>query len=478
MRIRAFHDPVMTLRAVTRWLFYYSYRRLSRFTHWSERRFTGVGRVVISATMVFTLFGIDTEQTTAYQGFAFLVSLLALSVVFLWLTSMTYRGRFSVRRDLPRFATAGEPLEYRVRVRRTGSAARRAERGLTLFEDLAFAWPTRAELSRAKEPGVRRNKIDEFMGFYAWTWLLAERRNGTVEARDLPLLPPGGEVAVSVRLTPRRRGAVRYAGVSLARTDPLRLCRAFVRNALPQSLLVLPRRYRLAPMTLAGHRRYQPGGVALASSAGDSEEFFGLRDYRPGDPLQRMHWKSFARLGQPIVKEFQTEFFERHALALDTAPCDAGEGAGDGGAQAFEEAVSVAASFVHTLDTQECLLDMLFIGEQAHVYTAGRGLLRAEHLLEVLAGVQRHGGGGHGQEQAGTLRRLERAVLERRGELSGCILVLCGWDDGRRRLVDALRGAGLQLLVLAVVDDAVTIEPVAGVRRVRTGHVQEDLLSP
>ena len=43
-----------------------------------------------------------------------------------------------------------------------------------------------------------------------------------------------------------------------------------------------------------------------------------LRDYRPGDPLQRIHWKSFARTGDPVVREYQDEFFERHALILDT----------------------------------------------------------------------------------------------------------------------------------------------------------------
>ena len=188
-----------------------------------------------------------------------------------------------------------------------------------------------------------------------------------------------------------------------------------------------------------------------------------MRDYRPGDPLQRIHWKSFARVGQPIVKEYQTEYFERHALALDTAVGEAGE-------QAFEEAVSVAASFVYTLDTQECLLDMLFAGKETHVYTAGRGLLRSEHLLEVLAGVNLC--------EDDALRRLESAVLERRGDLSGCILVLAGWDDARRRMVDSLRRAGLQLLVLAVVRDVTVIEPSAGVRRLRVGHVQQDLLAP
>ena len=438
-----------------RTLFYYSFRRFSRFTHWYERRFTGIGRLVMATTVAFAIFGVDTEQSTAYRGFTYLVSLLLLAIA----ASLLFRSRFAVSRELPRFATAGEPLEYRLQVR---NLDRREQRGLTLFEDLEFSYPTRDEFGRAKEPGVRRNRIDEAMGFYLWSWLLAQRRNATVEARDLSAVAAGAQATVGMRMLARRRGVVRFAGVSIARTDPLRLCRAFFRVREPQSVLVLPRRYRLPQLTLPGQRRHQPGGVALAASSGDSEEFFGLRDYRPGDPLQHMHWKSFARTGKPIVKEFQNEFFERHALALDTAFCEGGE-------QAFEEAVSVAASFVYTLDTQECLLDMLFVGEEAHVYTAGRGLLRTEHLLEVLAGVR--------TAEGDVLARLEAAVLERGGGLASCILVLTGWDEARRALLESLRRAGLKVLALAVVADDTVIDPVHGVRRLRIGSRQQDLLT-
>jgi len=434
--------------------FYYSYRRLTRFSHWYERRFTGTGRLVMAATVAFAIFGVDTEQTTAYQGFTYLVSLLVLAVA----STLAFRTRFEVTRDLPRFATAGESLDYRLHLRNLGG---RPQRGLTVFEDLDFTYPTREEFKAAKEPGAKRNRVDEAMGFYLWNWLLVERRNGSIAAKEAPVLSAGGEGSVSLRLTARRRGTVRFAGASIGRTDPLRLCRAFSKSPAPQSVLVLPRRYRLPPITLPGQRRYQPGGVALAASSGDSEEFFGLRDYQPGDPMQRIHWKSFARVGQPVVKEFQTEFFERHALALDTAFTGSD-------ARAFEEAVSVAASFVYTLDTQECLLDMLFVGEETHVYTAGRGLLRAGHLLEVLAGVQRSGGK--------VLADLGAAVRERSGELSSCILVLSAWDEARRELVESLRRAGLHLLVLAVVADEVTVDASTGVRRIRAGHVQEDLL--
>jgi len=434
-------------------LFYYSYRRFSRFTHWYARRFTGIGRLVIAATIAFGIFGVDTEQTTAYQGFTYLVALIMLAAA----ASALFRSRFAVHRDLPRFATAGEPLEYRLHVR---NLSRKEQRGLTLFEDFEFSFPSRREFVHAHEPGVKRNRLDTAMGFYLWTWLLAERRNGAVEPQPVAAVPAGGEVAVPVRMIARRRGMVRFAAVSIARTDPLGLCRAFSRVGAPQSVLVLPRRYRLPAITLPGQRRYQPGGVTLAGSTGDSEEFFGLRDYRPGDPPRHVHWKSFARTGRPIVKEFQSEFFERHALALDTALT---------GAQAFEEAVSVAASFVYTLDTQECLLDMLFVGDETRVYTAGRGLLRTEHLLEVLAGVR--------MREGDTLERLETAVLQRGGGLASCILVLSGWDEARRRLLAALRRAGLQVLALALVADEVEIDAAEGVRRLRLGSVQQDLLA-
>ena len=64
--------------------------------------------------------------------------------------------------------------------------------------------------------------------------------------------------------------------------------------------------------------RYQEGGVALAANIGRSEEFVSLREYRHGDPVRHIHWRSWAKTGKPIVKEFEDEFFVRHALVLDT----------------------------------------------------------------------------------------------------------------------------------------------------------------
>jgi uncharacterized protein (DUF58 family) len=182
--------------------------------------------------------------------------------------------------------------------------------------------------------------------------------------------------------------------------------------------------------------------VSLAASVGDSEEFLALRDYRPGDPLQRIHWKSFARAGKPVVKQYQDEFFERHVLVLDTAAPRSEDAA-------FEEAIALAASFVYTIDTHECLLDLLFVGGSARpgessvrAYTAGRGQLQAEHMLEVLAAA--------GASAPGEFDALARSVMARRAQLSSCILVLLSWDEARARLVAALGSGEAQVRVLLV----------------------------
>ena len=130
----------------------------------------------------------------------------------------------------------------------------------------------------------------------------------------------------------------------MARTDPFGLFRAFTKFQAPETVLILPKRYPLPPIILPGTTRFQQGGVALALNVGQSDEFVLLREYRRDDPIRRIHWRSWARIGKPIVREFEDEFFSRYALVLDTF-------SDEPYSEPFEEAVSVAshlpARFAH-----------------------------------------------------------------------------------------------------------------------------------
>jgi len=275
---------------------------------------------------------------------------------------------------------------------------------------------------------------------YVRPFRLSRRRRGNpfrlakVGEAAVPPLPPRQSAEVRVELTPLRRGIVRLDGLTLARPDPLGLFRALRNVALPSAMLILPKRYPVPPVALPGALKYQRGGVVMASNVGQSDEFVALRDYRGGDPLRHIHWRSWAKAGKPIVKEFEDEFFVRHALVLDTFTARPHS-------DEFEEAVSVAASFACTVLTQESLLDLLFVERQAYCFTAGRGLAHADQMLEVLASVQ---------PCRGKFAALDHLVIGHAGIVSGCIFVLLAWDEPRRRLVAKMKLLGLPVLVLVI----------------------------
>ena len=168
-----------------------------------------------------------------------------------------------------------------------------------------------------------------------------------------------------------------------------------------------------------------PGGIHLARNVGDSREFLSLRDYRPGDPPRHLHWRSWARTGRPIVREFQDEYFDRQALILDTFSAD-----GDAG-ETFEAAVSLAASLALQARRPDSLLDLLFVGHDVVHLTGGRGVDTDKHLLEALACVEPCATPG--------FDRLAQQVLQHGAQLSGITCIMLGWDAPRRELVRRLR---------------------------------------
>ncbi len=59
-----------------------------------------------------------------------------------------------------------------------------------------------------------------------------------------------------------------------------------------------------------------------APRAGSGTEILGVREYRPGDPLRRIHWRSTARRGELIVREFEPPGTQNLGLFLDPSPQD------------------------------------------------------------------------------------------------------------------------------------------------------------
>ena len=138
-------------------------------------------------------------------------------------------------------------------------------------------------------------------------------------------------------------------------------------------------------------------------------------------------------------------------------------------------AAGFAASFACAIQTGESLLDLMFVGLQAHCITSGRGLSGAEQLIEILASVL--------PCRDKPFKALFPLVMQRASLLSSCICILLSWDQERKEFVKKLREGGLPLLVLVITEES-SSEPLdAGpmkddpenLHRLRVGRIQEDL---
>ncbi|MFQ5580166.1 MAG: DUF58 domain-containing protein [Nitrospiria bacterium] len=443
-------------------LIYQIFRILSVIQSRMKKRFTVGGAFVLCGLALTALFGLDTSRMMIYQSFTFLFALMAVSYVY----SQFFDAGFSVKRIIPRFGTVGEPLRYQLEVRNESA---KTQSGLTLLEDLGETIPTFDEFINSREPNEEdRNWFDRYVGYYRWQWIVSRKVQGGVRERTLPSVKSGKMVEIQSELVPFHRGRLCLNGVTIARKDPFGLVKTPLTVRENQTVQVLPKRYPLPAIQFPGVKKYQQGGVAMTSSVGESEDFVSLRDYRIGDPMRRIHWKSWAKIGKPIVKEYQEEYFVRHALVLDTfLDSDFSD--------IFEEGVSIAASFASSMQTMESLLDLMFVGGESYCFTAGRALSSMERILEILSSVRLC--------RDKPFLTLSRSVINRISMISGCICILLAWDKERRDFIDQLKRYGIPLLVLVVGDasmpDPLDLGPMkenpSSLHRLEVGKIKEGL---
>jgi uncharacterized protein (DUF58 family) len=152
----------------------------------------------------------------------------------------------------------------------------------------------------------------------------------------IPSLPPAGEHE-ELFAVPTNRRAVIIAGPAISvRGDQLGLLRRTVRWTDPVELFVHPVTARLRP-SAAGLVRDLEGEITKTITNNDIS-FHALRAYEPGDALRNVHWRTSARTGQLMVRQYEET---RRSQLILVQPTERDHYASD---DEFELAVSVLAS--------------------------------------------------------------------------------------------------------------------------------------
>jgi uncharacterized protein (DUF58 family) len=250
----------------------------------------------------------------------------------------------------------------------------------------------------------------------AGTLLLEDRLPYALGSRPrLVLERLAGHQSSSVAYTVRAdvRGRYEVGPLVVRVTDPFGLCE--LTRAFPSvdRLTVIPQVTPLESVRLTGE--YTGAGDSRARSvAVHGEDDVATREYRHGDDLRRVHWRSTAKAGELMVRREEQPWESRATIVLDTRMR---AHRGEGPTSSFEWTVAAAASIA------------------VHLRHAGYRL-----RLVTETGTDIDAGQGDGGLAVGELLdHLAEVRLSRRGELTHLVRQVRTRDDGG--LVIALLGA-------------------------------------
>ncbi|WP_205474638.1 DUF58 domain-containing protein [Nocardioides sp. SYSU D00038] len=202
----------------------------------------------------------------------------------------------------------------------------------------------------------------------------------------------GWRKEVSYQVRSDVRGRFEIGPMAVRVNDPfglVELGRAF-RTTTP--LVVTPRTVRLSSIPLGGAWTGSGDNRPRAFAIGSAEDLT-VREYRRGDDLRRVHWRSSARTGELMVRREEQPWQSRATLFVDNR---ARVHRGQGIASSLETAVSAAASIAVHLSQRGFSVRLVTAeGEDpSTAWHARESELNTGPLLEALAVVEPHPGHG------------------------------------------------------------------------------------
>jgi len=377
------------------------------FIHWSyyflfshtTLRFYLVMLVGVMPTAFLMLTGFDTPAFRA--GFACAALILAGA-----LAALAASPRLAVACEMPARVECGSDFPIRYNVRNTG---RRTARDITV-ESLIYSDYFQFRLRR---PTLQR-------------------------------LPAGAAETLSGGGRALARGMYTLPGLRWDSAFPLGFWRWGATDRRERLLFIYPRYTRLDALDLPLGPRRRNELSASAELTREAFEFAGCREYRDGDALRHVHPRSSARIGAPVIKEFQAAGRSRTALLLDTRPHQPLRGLRPltRSHDTFEAALSLGAAIVEALSRSDRILELLVAGPEIHRFVSAGRTGYLEEVLDILAGIE--------PATEDPLELFGPLLLGEIRAIESVCLVLTRWHDGWDRLARELEAwdAGVRILLV------------------------------
>lgn len=312
-----------------------------------------------------------------------------------FLINRATRPKLKLDFSLPASSPAGEPFVLTMHALNRGA--------LPAMELLvSMAWPERAfsMLRWIKSAGGLGGRWGHRKDGAPRDFLMANRaaseRSSEIGKRldVINTIGPNERIDLSWSLVSTRRGIHTLPDVVVTSLFPFHLFRLAQRFPSETSVAITPALLNGEDDTV--HRRLLDalGGFSHRLLAGDALHYTGSREYEVGMPVRRWDFTSWARLGRPIVREYQSPSAQMITLIVDTSRPSRQPiaGAARSVVQEIDPSLETLLSFAATALTQwsrkQLRIQMYVTSESTAEFvdsTLARGVSDAESLLLQLA---------------------------------------------------------------------------------------------
>jgi uncharacterized protein (DUF58 family) len=203
------------------------------------------------------------------------------------------------------------------------------------------------------------------------------------ESRVLAALGPGETIAAEYAIKGKQRGIFTFHGTRVTVSESLGIFRRQGTLPIPAQLIVAPEAPKLHKLAIRPRRTRATAGPIPARQGGSGVDFFGVREYQPGDPLRWVNWRVSARHHRSLfTNEFEQERIADVGLILDARRRT------DirlNGHALFESSVRATASLAETFLGDGNRVGLLVYGGFLDWTFPGYGRVQRERILRSLA---------------------------------------------------------------------------------------------
>jgi uncharacterized protein (DUF58 family) len=192
---------------------------------------------------------------------------------------------------------------------------------------------------------------------------------------------PRTTASVPAPVIPKRRGLHEFNRYQLATSFPFGFVKRAITDRHKDVMLILPPPAKVDPKLLRMCRSADVTGETVRPQPGGTDEFYGVKEYRPGDNPRWIYWRRSARSGTLISKEMTRVSPPRIAILVDTVLSS--RSLADHAA--IEQCIAMAASLASTALEGELSVGLCVWSGQWVAIPPTRGKRHGDDVLSLLA---------------------------------------------------------------------------------------------